>query len=241
MMQTTRKSLARLLLLPVAFASAAALADEAAIRRILQKRLPTMSVESVARSPFAGLYEVVLDGEIVYTDEKAEYFFGGNIFDIRTLPPRNVTQERTNRLAADAFTKARDLAIKRVRGNGARTLFTFEDPNCGYCKSLRRELEKVEDVTIYTFLTPMLSEDSVRKSVAVWCARDRAQAWEQVLLSGAVPEGEASCPHPLDQIAAITRRFQIKATPAIYLGDGRHIGGMRSARDIEKALATVRN
>ena len=149
--------------------------------------------------------------------------------------------ERANRLAADAFIKARDLAIKRVRGSGARILFSFEVPNCAYCKALRRELAQVENVTIYTFLTPLLSEDSVRKSVAVWCAKDRVQAWEQVLLSGALPEGETTCAHPLDQIAAITRRFQIKATPAIYLGDGRHIGGMRSAKDIEKALSTVRN
>jgi len=230
-----------LLWVPAVLAGALAYADEAAIRQILQKRLPMMNVESVTRSPFAGLYEVVLDGEIVYTDEKGEYFFGGTIFDIRTLPPRNVTQERTNRLAADAFTKARDLAIKRVRGNGARTLFTFEDPNCSYCKALRQELAKIDDVTIYTFLTPLLSDDSVRKSIGVWCAKDREQAWEQVLTSGTLPEGAANCPNPLDQIAAITRRFQIKATPAIYLGDGRHIGGMRSARDIEKALASVKH
>src|SRR5688572_13710478 len=105
-------------------------ADEASIRRTLQGRFPTMNVESVSASPFPGLYEVVLDGEVVYTDGKAEYFFSGSIFDIRTLPPRNVTQDRANRIAADAFTKARELAIKRVRGGGERILFTFEDPNC---------------------------------------------------------------------------------------------------------------
>jgi thiol:disulfide interchange protein DsbC len=240
MMKSIAKKSLACLVLAGALSGGATLADEAAIRQILQKRLPMMSVESVTRSPFAGLYEVVLDGEIVYTDDKAEYFFGGNIFDIRTLPPRNVTQERTNRLAADAFTKARDLAITRVRATAARTLFTFEDPNCAYCKALRRELAKVENVTIYTFLTPLLSEDSVRKSVAVWCAKDRARAWEEMLSVGTVPEGATTCAHPLDQIASITRRFQIKATPAIFLGDGRHIGGMRSAGDIEKALATVR-
>src|SRR5262245_39554016 len=98
-------------------------ADEASVRQILRSRLPNMAVESVTRSPFAGLYEVVLDGEIVYTDEKAEYFFGGNIYDIRTLPPRNLTQGRLNQLAAKAFTDARELAIRRVRGNGSRTLF----------------------------------------------------------------------------------------------------------------------
>jgi len=215
-------------------------ADEASIRQILQARLPTMVIESVAPSPFAGLYEVVLDGEIVYTDERAQYFFGGNIYDIRTLPPRNVTQERVNQLAAKTFTEARELAIKRVRGNGARTLFTFEDPNCGYCKALQGELTKIDNVTIYTFLMPILSPDSVEKSLAVWCAKDRAGAWEELMSRGIVPESGKSCSHPLNRIAALARRFQIQATPAIFLGDGKHIGGMRRAAEIEKAMAAIK-
>ena len=215
-------------------------ADEAAIREILKARLPNMVVESVTKSQLAGLYEVVLDGEIVYTDEKGDYFFGGNIYDIRTLPPRNVTQERANQLAAKSFMEARELAIKRVRGNGSRTLFTFEDPNCPYCKALQAELAKMDNVTIYTFLMPILSQDSVEKSVAVWCARDRAEAWEALMLRGVMPDGEKSCSNPLNRIAAIARRFQVQSTPAIFLGDGRQIGGMRSALDIEKALATAK-
>lgn len=214
-------------------------ADETSIREILRARLPTMTVESITKSPLAGLYEVVLDGEIVYTDEKAEYFFGGTIYDIRKLPPRNVTQERVNQLAAKTFTDARELAIKRVRGGGARTLFTFEDPNCGYCKALQGELAKMDNVTIYTFLVPILSQDSVEKSVAVWCAKDRAEAWEALMSRGALPDNGMACSHPLSRIAALARRFQIQSTPAIFLGDGRQIGGMRSALDIEKALATV--
>ncbi|HET9403728.1 MAG TPA: DsbC family protein, partial [Burkholderiales bacterium] len=203
-------------------------------------RFPTMTVESVSPAPFAGLYEVVLDGEIVYTDEKAEYFFSGSIFDIRTLPPRNLTQDRANRFAADVFTKARALAIKRVRGGGERTLYTFEDPNCGYCKALQGELAKLDNVTIYTFLTPLLSDNSVEKSLSVWCAKDRAKAWEDLMSAGTVPDNDKSCAHPLNQIAAITRRFQIQATPAIFLSDGRHIGGMRRAAEIEKAMSAVK-
>jgi thiol:disulfide interchange protein DsbC len=217
-----------------------ACADEASVRKILQQRLPTMNVESVTRVPFGGLYEVVLDGEIVYTDEKGEYFFGGNIYDIRTLPPRNLTEERTHQLAANAFTKARDLAIKRVRGDGTRVLFTFEDPNCAYCKALAGELAKMNNVTIYTFLTPLLSPNSVEKSVAVWCSKDRTRAWEELMSSGLLPPGGTDCPNPLQQIAALARRFQVQSTPAIFLGDGRHIGGMRSAMDIEKAMSSPR-
>jgi thiol:disulfide interchange protein DsbC len=235
-----RAGLTACLLATLILGAGGADADEASVRAALQKRLPMMNVESVTRLPFGGLYEVLLDGEIVYTDEKAEYFFGGSIFDIRSLPPRNLTEERTRQIAATAFLKARDLAIKRVRGDGTRVLFTFEDPNCPYCKSLARELAKLDNITIYTFLTPLLSPDSVEKSLAVWCSRDRARAWEELMAGGATPEGDKNCANPLQEIGALARRFQVQATPAIFLGDGRHIGGMRSALDIEKAMAAAR-
>jgi thiol:disulfide interchange protein DsbC len=215
-------------------------ADEAKIRQLLQSKFPTMVVESVTKAPFAGLYEVVLDGEIVYTDEKAEYFFAGNIFDIRTLPPRNLTQQSNSRIVMQALNGALDQAFKRVRGDGTRTLYTFEDPNCGYCKQLHRELEKVNDVTIYTFLIPILSQDSVEKSRAIWCARDRAKAWDEVVTTGTLTESVRPCRTPIEQNLQLMRRFGIRGTPAIYLSNGRHIGGYIPAAKIEQALNSVK-
>jgi thiol:disulfide interchange protein DsbC len=219
-----------------ALAACSASADEAKIRKILQGKFPTMTVESVTKSPFAGLYEVVLDGEVVYTDEKVEYFFGGNIYDIRTLPPRNLTQERTDRLMVSVLSSSVDTAIKRVKGSGKRTLYTFEDPNCGYCKQLSRELEKVTDVTIYTFLIPILSQDSVEKSYAVWCAADRAKAWDDLMLKAALPESGRTCNAPIERNMQLMRRFGIRGTPAIYTANGKHIGGFIPADKIEQAL-----
>jgi len=201
---------------------------------------PTMLIESVAQSPIAGLREVVIDGGIVYTDEKAEYVFGGSIFDIRTLPPRNLTEGRTRELVARILSDARALAIRRVSGDGARVLFTFEDPNCGYCKALHREIAKLDNLTVYTFLMPILSEDSVQKAHAVWCAKDRARAWDELMAKGVMPGEGSACPHPLDRIAALARRFQVASTPSIFLGDGTALGGYRSAADIEKAFGAAR-
>ena len=95
-------------------------------------------------------------------------------------------------------------------------------------------------MTVYTFLLPIISQDSVEKSVAVWCAKDRAGAWEELMTRGTVPESGKACSHPLERTAAIARRFQITSTPAIFLGNGAQIGGLRSAADIEKAFAAVR-
>jgi thiol:disulfide interchange protein DsbC len=222
-------------------AAGAALGDEATIRRGLSARMPGTTVESVTRTPFAGLYEVVLDGEIVYTDEKTEYFFSGDVFDIRTLPPRNLTEDNARRNTVGVLARtARDSAIKRVRGNGQRLLFTFEDPNCGFCKALHLELARLDNVTIYTFPTPILSPNSADKAIAAWCAEDRAAAWDKLMSGGALAEGAAACPHPLASVAALAKRFEITSTPVIYLGDGRRINGFVSADSLEKALSTAK-
>lgn len=214
-------------------------ANEAKVRQLLQGKFPAMKVESVTKAPFAGLYEVVLNGEIVYTDEKVEYFFGGNIYDIRTLPPRNLTEDANSRLVVRVLAGAQDLAIKRVKGNGSRTLYTFEDPNCGYCKQLNQELTKVNDVTIYTFLTPILSQDSRDKSTAVWCASDRAKAWEDLMLRAALPEGGGTCATPIEKSIELMKRFGVRGTPAIFLANGQHISGFIPADQIEKALSSA--
>ena len=214
-------------------------ANEAKVRQLLQGKFPAMKVESVTRVPFAGLYEVVLNGEIVYTDEKAEYFFGGNIYDIRTLPPRNLTEDANNRLVVRVLAGAHDMAIKRVKGNGSRTLYTFEDPNCGFCKQLNQELAKVDDVTIYTFLTPILSQDSIDKSRAVWCAGDRAKAWDDLMLRAALPEGGGTCATPIESSIELMKRFGVRGTPAIFLANGQHISGAIPADQIERALSSA--
>jgi thiol:disulfide interchange protein DsbC len=219
---------------------ASAHANEASIRQAFQTKFPKMAVESVTPTPFAGIFEVVLDGQIFYTDEKASYVFSGNLLDMRGAQPRNLTQDATAKLASAALSKSTGSALKRVKGNGKRVIYTFEDPNCGYCKELQKELAKLNDVTIYTFLWPILSQDSVDKSRAIWCARDRAKAWEDYMLKGIAPAAKRDCDAPFERNAQLAQRFGIRGTPGVYLANGQQIGGFVPADRLEASLASVR-
>jgi thiol:disulfide interchange protein DsbC len=212
-------------------------ADENVVRQSFQQKFPKMTVESITRTPFANLFEVVLDGQVFYTDDKASYLFSGNLLDLRGQQPKNLTQESTGKMAAAVLAKSTDLAVKRVKGNGKRVIYTFEDPNCGYCKELQKELAKINDVTVYTFLWAILSPDSVEKAKAIWCAKDRGRAWDDAMLKGVIPAGKRDCDNPLEKNAQLAKRFGLQGTPGVYLANGQQIGGYVPADKIEAAFA----
>lgn len=212
-------------------------AEEAKVKQSLQTKFPNIAVDTVKRMPFPGLFEVIMGSEVVYTDSKADFMMGGTLYDIRNMPARNITQDTTQKLVSKALTSSHDSAIKVVRGNGKRVLYTFEDPNCGYCKELYKELGKMTDVTVYTYLLPILSPDSAEKSRAIWCARDRAKAWDQMMTKGSLTEQSKPCDAPLAKTSEIAQRLNIRGTPAIYMANGQQLGGYVPAQQIEQAFA----
>lgn len=215
-------------------------ADEASVRQAFQAKAK-VTVESVSKTPLPGIYEVIAEGQVFHTDEKVTYIIRGMLLDMRGKEPRDLAEEATNRYMAGILAKSTDLAFRRVKGSGKRVIYTFEDPNCGYCKLLQKELTKVSDVTIYTFLLPILSPDSMDKSKAIWCSKDRAKAWDDFMLKGVAPTGRRDCDTTaLEKNQQFAQRYKLRGTPAVYLANGEQVGGMVPAEKLEAALAAVR-
>jgi thiol:disulfide interchange protein DsbC len=213
------------------------LTTEAIIKRTLENRLGGVKVEAVAKTPYLGLYEVRLDGEILYTDEKMNYIFSGNIIDAKSM--QNITEKRLRDLTAIKWENLPlDAAVKTVRGNGKRTLAIFSDPNCPYCKRFEKDLAKVDDVTIYTFLYPILSQDSHEKSKAVWCSADKSKAWSELMLNGTVPNA-ARCDTPIERNLELGRKYRVTGTPTLVFANGERVPGAISAEQLEKQFAQV--
>jgi len=220
---------------------ASAFAQEAVIRKNLAERLPTLGkIDEVSKTPMNGLYELrVNDSDIFYTDAEGNFLIQGNLIDTRAK--RNLTEERTEKLSAIDFSALplKD-AFVQVRGNGKRKLAVFEDPNCGYCKRFERELQKVNDVTIHTFLVPILGADSVEKSKNIWCAKDKNKAWLDWMVRDQ-PAAKASCDTAaLERNVAFSKKYKITGTPTLIFADGTRIPGAIGAEQIEKTLASAK-
>jgi len=176
--------------LPALFLAAAiatsALADEASVKRGVEARFDGIKVDSVTKTSYAGLYEIVVGETLFYADEQVNFLFKGDIIDARSQ--KNLTEERQQKLTAIKFEDLPlDLAIKQVRGSGKRVVAIFADPFCPYCKSLDRALLRQDDITIYTFLYPILRAESPDKARTIWCSPDRAKAYYDFMLNGREP------------------------------------------------------
>jgi thiol:disulfide interchange protein DsbC len=195
-----------------------------------------MKADQVFRGQ-GGLYEVLVRGELYYVDPAVTFVIMGRMFDARTR--EDLTQKRLDvALKVDFKSLPFDQAIKTVRGSGSRVLVTFEDPNCPYCKRLWQNLQGLNNVTIYTFLLPILSQDSMEKSRAIWCSKNRAGAWDDFMVQGKAPSAAAAdCKTPLDQNVAMSREFGINGTPTIIFADGSRGAGAMPVDAIEQRLA----
>src|SRR3989338_4850797 len=209
-------------------------AGENEIRQSLQSKLPNVGkLEHIVKTPYAGLYEVIVNDRLLYTDEQGQYLFDGSVIDVKSR--RNITEERSRLLFAIEFDKLPlDLAVKKVKGNGKRKMAQFTDPNCGYCKRLERELSKVDNVTIYSFLYPIFqgSGEIVRN---VHCAKDPVKAWDDLMLNGIAP-ASASCKTPIDKVLALGKKLRVTGTPNLIFGDGMQVPGYLPAEELEKRL-----
>ena len=229
-------------LLPLALASlfvASVNADEAEIKKAMETKLGA-KVESVTKSGYLGLYEIYADGNILYTDEKMTAFIaGGQLIEGKTM--KNLTEERMRKLTAIKFSELPfERAIKQVRGEGKRVMATFEDPNCGYCKRLAKDMLKLDNVTVYTFLLPILSEDSIKKSKQIWCSADRSKAWNDWMVNNTSPGAKADCDtSTIDKVVALGQKLNIRGTPTIFLSNGERIPGAVSLAKLEQSMAAA--
>lgn len=212
-------------------------AGEAEIKSTLQHSVPQIGqIRQVNKSSVPGLYEVITQDHLFYTDAKAQFLIDGAVYELKTM--RNLTEDRSRKLFALDFSKLPlELAVKKVKGKGERKMAIFTDPNCGFCKRLEKELLQIDNVTIYQFMYPLFpgSEEKVN---AVWCSKDRAKAWDELMHNDIVPPA-GTCDTPTAKVKALGMKLKVNGTPALIFSDGTMNPGYLPAAELEKALSAA--
>jgi len=227
-----------LLLAPSLAAQAPAISgDAAAVKKLVEQKFPNATVRGVTKSPYLGLFEVLLDEQMLYTDPKVTYVFVGSVYDANTKQNlTEATMRKLNRVAFDSLPL--NLALKKVKGNGKRKLAVFSDADCPFCAKLEEELKGIDNVTIYTFLYPIdqLHRDAARKSRVIWCSPDKVKAWDDFFATGALPDNKGDCDNPVAATNALGTKLRVTATPTLVFADGSLVPGALPAQRLEAEL-----
>ncbi len=216
-------------------------ADEAAIRKALANQLGGVKIEGIQPAPVTGLWEVRLrtsEGvQIVYMDGDGKYVVQANIRELRT--GRDITAERLRKLNVIKFESLPfDQAVKIQRGNGSRVMAMFSDPYCPACRQFERELAKIDNLTLYVFMFPVIRPANKEHSKAVWCSPDRAKAWMELASAARpkVPDADPGCANPVDKLVEYGKTIGVSATPTLILQNGEKFSGGLAADDLKDLL-----
>jgi thiol:disulfide interchange protein DsbC len=194
-------------------------------------------VDSVLKTPMPGIVEVRIGSDLIYADEKGTFaIVEGQMVNLKT--GANLTAARMEAINTIDFSKLPiELAIKTVSGNGSRVIAVFEDPYCSFCRTYRKTLLDAKNVTIYTFLFPILRPESETVSKNAWCSKNRAQAWDDWMLFGKEPAAApAGCDFQAAKLVALGQGLGVTGTPTTFTADGRRFSGALNKDRLEAAL-----
>lgn len=232
------KLIKSLVLLALTVFAVSAIAQDA-IKKELEKKFPDVKAERITKTTYGNLFEVYAGGEIFYTDEKVTFLLLGALVDAQTRI--NISEARLQKLNVINFNELPfENAIKLVRGNGSRRIAIFEDPNCGYCKRFEQDINATDNITAYIFPYPILAQDSMDKSKAIWCSTDRLKAWQDLMLREKAPTAKGTCDTPIDKVLALGRKMNVTGTPTTFFEDGERISGALPKDKIEAKLVAVK-
>ncbi len=208
------------------------------IKSNIQKNYPATTVTQVNKTPLTGIYEVVMGRNVAYTDKDGRYFIFGNLFDMKTQTDLTTTPTSSNKVEV-GFPNADRLkdAIKTVKGNGKRKLVVFSDPDCPYCQQLERNLQSIDNVTIYTFLYPLESIHPTAKTTAVsiWCSKNPGKAFQDYMIENIKPSSK-NCAHPIDRNIEFASSMNIQGTPSLIFEDGSMVPGAVGVSKLERLI-----
>lgn len=211
----------------------------AAVLEQAKKRFETefngIVIDEVSPTPFQDILELRLGNDVLYTNPNVDFVLQGSLVDVKTRTDLTAQRiEELNRVDFAQLPLAN--AIKMVKGDGSQKIAVFEDPNCIYCKRLHQTLDEIDNITVYSFLFPILTPDSRTKSEHVWCADDRAATWAAWMKDNKKP-AEKTCDTPIDAILEFGMKLGVQGTPAIFFEDGSRANGWLPADQLKVRLA----
>ena len=217
---------------------AALAADESErLRQLLEQRLQDIRISTIKPSQIAGLYEITFGTRTALVSADGRYMLVGDLIDLES--GRNLTaMNRAGLIARTIEELGESKMIVFGPDKPKRTLTVFTDVDCPYCVRLHQQVPALNQagVKVRYLLYPRAGKgsESYRRSVAVWCAKDRHAAIGVAKSGGKLDM--KTCASPVDEHLKLGASVGVEGTPTLVLEDGRILPGFVPAAELLKFL-----
>jgi thiol:disulfide interchange protein DsbC len=216
-----------LVFLPLAVAAAD---DEAAVKAALARSFPNAADAVLRAAPIAGLIEAEIDGQVFYVSGDGKFVLVGDLWDLGSQ--KNLTEAQREKIAVRLLDGVGDRNMIVIGPRDAkRTITVFTDVDCPYCVRLHQDVPELNKngVRVRYLLYPRsgIPSETYKKSVAVWCAADRAKAVGIAKAGGKIDL--KTCDNPVAQHYETGHKLGVSGTPTIFLDNGKRLGGYMPA------------
>ena len=232
-----------LCLAPFAFAAFASAQDGELSREELATTLPGVEAGDIHDSPLPGMYEIVLDSDVVYISRDGSFLIQGDVFDLQDR--RNLTERRRAQARADLLASADPesmIVFSPDSENVRHTVTVFTDIDCGFCRQLHREMDRINalGVAVRYLSYPRSGPDTESwfKADKVWCDADRQTAFTEAILDDKVPE-QACDATPVASHFQMGRQVGVRGTPTVLTEQGVQLGGYLSPDELIARLEAL--
>ncbi|NQY25917.1 MAG: thioredoxin fold domain-containing protein [Piscirickettsiaceae bacterium] len=212
-------------------------ADNVEMRDQLKEIMPDVMIGSIKPVANTGLYEVIINGEIIYFSEDMQYVFQGDVIELQSR--ENITENKRVSLrkdALDALNEADMIVYEPKKTEYNLTVFT--DIDCGYCRKLHNQMAEYNALGIriryLAFPRSGIDSDSFDKAEDVWCASNRQQAMTDAKNGKDV--NSEDCQSPVQAQYELGRRLGVTGTPSLFLDSGEILPGYIPPARLKKIL-----
>jgi thiol:disulfide interchange protein DsbC len=211
--------------------------DTNAIKDKLAEIMPGVTIESVQPLDNTGLYEAIINGEIVYFSKDARYVFQGDVISLEKR--QNITELKRVDLRKQTLASVDDAEMIVYEPKKTEyTLTVFTDIDCGYCRKLHEQMAEYNALGIriryMAFPRAGVDSESYDKAVDVWCAKDRNQALTDA--KNGIEVNSETCKAPVQAQYELGKRLGVSGTPALFLESGELLPGYIPPKRLKEIL-----
>ena len=207
----------------------------------LKKAFPRLKFDEISPSSIKGIYEVIMPNGVLYYSPETESLIVGEII---ARGDRNLTQEKNEEIRTKNIKeKIKGISFDKAVsiGKGKHTVMEITDPDCPYCRRASEFFSKRTDVTRQVFFYPLSSHPKAADKVLyIFCAKDRAKAYEEAMTGKLDDMTFKICEDPqarelLKTHKDVAERLGVRGTPFFFVNGQTAVFGADIPR-LEKLL-----